>query len=65
LIFFRKYTVKMVGTGAENFDKLEAEPHKNGPVPQQLSEHCCFFYLDQCIFNFIIILLQIFFDDFC
>jgi hypothetical protein len=25
---------KMVGAGAEIFDKLEPEPHKNGPAPQ-------------------------------
>jgi hypothetical protein len=24
----------MVGAGAEIFDKLEPEPHKNGPAPQ-------------------------------
>jgi hypothetical protein len=29
---------KMVGAGAEIFDKLEPEPHKNGPAPQ----HWCF-----------------------
>jgi hypothetical protein len=34
--FFRKYMGKMVGAGAEIFDKLEPEPHKNGPAPQ----HC-------------------------
>jgi hypothetical protein len=36
LIFFRKYLGKMVGAGAEIFDKLEPEPepHKNGPAPQ-------------------------------
>jgi hypothetical protein len=27
---------QMVGAGAEIFDKLEPEPHKNGPAPQ----HC-------------------------
>jgi hypothetical protein len=34
--FFRKYLGKKVGTGAgaENFDKLEPEPHKNGPASQ-------------------------------
>jgi hypothetical protein len=32
--FFRKYMGKMAG--AEIFDKLEPEPHKNGPAPQ----HC-------------------------
>jgi hypothetical protein len=38
--FFLKYTVKKVrtGTGAEAgakiFDKLEPEPHKNGPALQ-------------------------------
>jgi hypothetical protein len=40
--FFLKYMGKMVGAGAEAgagaeiFDKLEPEPHKNGPAPQ----HC-------------------------
>jgi hypothetical protein len=28
---------KMVGAGAEIFDKLEPEPHKNGPAPQHLT----------------------------
>jgi hypothetical protein len=32
--FVRKYMGKMVGAGAEIFDKLEPEPHKNGPAPQ-------------------------------
>jgi hypothetical protein len=34
--FFRKYMGKIVGAGAEIFDKLEPEPepHKNGPAPQ-------------------------------
>jgi hypothetical protein len=32
--FFRKYMGKMVGAGAEIFDKLEPESHKNGPAPQ-------------------------------
>jgi hypothetical protein len=33
---FLKYKRKMVGTGAgiEIFDKLEPEPHKNGPIQQ-------------------------------
>jgi hypothetical protein len=34
---FLKYIEKMVragaGAGAEIFDKLEPEPHKNGPAP--------------------------------
>jgi hypothetical protein len=32
--FFRKYIGKIVGAGAEIFDKLKPEPHKNGPVSQ-------------------------------
>jgi hypothetical protein len=39
--FFRKSMGKMVGAGAEIFDKLEPElqpePHKNGPAPQHFS----------------------------
>jgi hypothetical protein len=48
--FFRKYMGKMVGAGAEIFDKLEPEPepkfltswsrtgpNKNGPAPQHWS----------------------------
>jgi hypothetical protein len=39
--FFIKYMGKMVGAGAgagaiDNiFDKLDPEPHKNGPAPQR------------------------------
>jgi hypothetical protein len=32
--FFQKYIGKMVGTGAEFVDKLEPEPQKNEPAPQ-------------------------------
>jgi hypothetical protein len=36
--FFLQYTGKMIGaearSGAEIFDKLEPEPHKNGPALQ-------------------------------
>jgi hypothetical protein len=31
---FLKYMGKIVRAGAEIFDKLEQEPHKNGPAPQ-------------------------------
>jgi hypothetical protein len=37
--FFRKYMGKMVGAGAEIFDKLEPKPHKNGPAPQHWFLH--------------------------
>jgi hypothetical protein len=32
--FSLKYRGKMVGAGAEIFDKLEPELHGNGPAPQ-------------------------------
>jgi hypothetical protein len=36
--FYQKYMTKTVGAGAgaDIFDKLVPEPHKNGPAPQ----HC-------------------------
>jgi hypothetical protein len=34
--FLKKYVGKIVVDGAEIFDKLEPEPHKNRPAPQ----HC-------------------------
>jgi hypothetical protein len=37
-LFFKKYMGKMVGAGAEIFDQLEPEPHKNGPAPQHWSQ---------------------------
>jgi hypothetical protein len=37
LYFLRKYMGQMVGAGAEIFNQLVPEPHKNGPAPQHYS----------------------------
>jgi hypothetical protein len=39
----------MVGAGAEIFDKLEPEPHKNGPAPQHwVSGYRYYFFIKTC-----------------